>query len=574
MTTEWFYFKGDQRIGPVTLEQLKSLAVSGDIEPADLVWNNGMAAPQPASTLNGTPTENSAPVSPPPLQSAVADHAEAPAMGADLALNAQKQISRAAAAMSTFIATAKSAAQLAAKQTEKTKLTTITLRTVYRPLGKHCYESQEYRADFPDLFGQLDAIQHELATLAAGHTEQPSSQSFGDKAKAMAGNVMQAAQSQKLSMQQSSLFNALGKAVYERHQDESGPSTVTAPIAACLSRVTELDADISRLSSEGNGSWITPKRLAIAGAVAVCLFMMAVVGKLGTTTNGSISTTNDDTLQNVAATVNPSTFAAPDPQTTKGDLLQNVFATDLYAAFKSDPKAAERRYKGKWLAVSGEVGTRDNAPKNYPGTIMMGLIGSSETDAYVACYFAREDESMLQLLNSTPQPPIIGKCVGAAQSEYAKAGQTLIEVQMTDCNILPLSSAQPTLKQPAAPSVNDDMPGGETPTREELISLVYKVATISSLKHTIGNGPSPEEFIELTHEAARQLGADKYNHSRFLLTLQPDRDKTTVVKGVNGRVLRYGPETVIFMQHKRTGRHTFVSCSIDGGEQKMNTSGN
>ncbi|WP_437191361.1 GYF domain-containing protein [Planctomicrobium sp. SH527] len=159
------------------------------------------------------------------------------------------------------------------------------------------------------------------------------------------------------------------------------------------------------------------------GAVAVCVFMAAVAGHLGTTRNGS-------------------------QPTTSGGTLQNVSATDLYAAFQSDSEAADKRFKGKWLAVSGQVGTRDNAPKNYPGTILMGLKGSDATDAFVACYFARENESMLQLLDGIPQPPIIGKCLGIAQSEYVKSGQSLIEVQLRECNILPVALGQPPEKLP------------------------------------------------------------------------------------------------------------------------------
>ena len=305
MAAEWYYSKGDQRIGPVSESDLKSLAESGQLTAEDLVRQEGLADWQPASKISGlfpsTPTTTSTSVPPPLPQSSEAAHAEAPAVGADFALNAKKQMNRAAAAMSTFMSTAKSAAQLAAKQTEKTKLTTITLRSVYRPLGKHCYESQEYRADFPDLFGQLDAIQNELATLVARQTDKPSStQSFGDKTKAMAGNVMQAAQSQKLSMQQSSLFNVLGKAVYERHQEASGPSTVTAPIAACLSRLVAIEADISTLSSEGKGSWITPKRLAIVGTVAACLLVTVAIGKVipgvKTTVAGGSSSTKKSSV--------------------------------------------------------------------------------------------------------------------------------------------------------------------------------------------------------------------------------------------------------------------------------------
>lgn len=158
-------------------------------------------------------------------------------------------------------------------------------------------------------------------------------------------------------------------------------------------------------------------------AVVACVFLVAVAGHLDATKNGSQPTTN-------------------------GDAFQNVSATDLYAAFQSDPEAADKRFKGKWLAVSGQIGTRDNAPKNHRGTILMGLKGSDATDAYVACYFARENESMLQLLDATPQPPIIGKCLGIAQSEYAKDGQSLIEVQLQECNIRSVTSAQLPEKQP------------------------------------------------------------------------------------------------------------------------------
>lgn len=112
----------------------------------------------------------------------------------------------------------------------------------------------------------------------------------------------------------------------------------------------------------------------------------------------------------------------------------------------------------------------------------------------------------------------------------------------------------------------------DTPTRDELIGLVYKTAAIASLKHMLGTGPSPEEFIELTHEAARQLGAANYDHSRFLLTLEPDRDVTKTVGKSEGRVLAYGDETVIFLKSKVTDRYIFLSCTIDG-EDKMNTSG-
>ena len=53
MATDWYYFKGQERIGPIGSQQLKDLAATGNIQPADLVWKEGMAEPQPAAKLKG-----------------------------------------------------------------------------------------------------------------------------------------------------------------------------------------------------------------------------------------------------------------------------------------------------------------------------------------------------------------------------------------------------------------------------------------------------------------------------------------------------------------------------------------
>ena len=270
MANEWYYTKGDQQIGPVSAADLKAAVASGDLTPTSQVWKEGMAEWKPATKIKGLldgapgPTKT-VPGSLPPASepSAIADKAPKPS------------------AMSSLLSTAKSAAQLAAKQAEQTKLTTITLPAQYQPLGKHCYESQQHRAEFTDLFQKLDAVRSQLGTIATSSEGKLTPQSLSDKAKATAGKAMQAAQSQKLSMQQSLLFGALGKAVYEAHGERSGPSNLTGPIAASVARLADLDADISSLSAEGKGSWITPKRLAIAGAVVLCVSVLSAVGNLG-----------------------------------------------------------------------------------------------------------------------------------------------------------------------------------------------------------------------------------------------------------------------------------------------------
>ncbi|HEX8522655.1 MAG TPA: RDD family protein [Tepidisphaeraceae bacterium] len=45
----WYYAKGQERVGPVTLEELRARVARGEVQPMDLVWTDGMADWMPAS---------------------------------------------------------------------------------------------------------------------------------------------------------------------------------------------------------------------------------------------------------------------------------------------------------------------------------------------------------------------------------------------------------------------------------------------------------------------------------------------------------------------------------------------
>jgi hypothetical protein len=51
--TEWYYARGGQQSGPVTLEQLRDLAKGGGLDPKDLVWNSTMKDWTPAGQVAG-----------------------------------------------------------------------------------------------------------------------------------------------------------------------------------------------------------------------------------------------------------------------------------------------------------------------------------------------------------------------------------------------------------------------------------------------------------------------------------------------------------------------------------------
>ncbi|HKB39285.1 MAG TPA: trypsin-like peptidase domain-containing protein, partial [Gemmataceae bacterium] len=65
----WFYMQSGGRAGPVPWGQLQQMAASGQLQPSDLVWTNGMASWLPASAVTGlirppTVAPVAAPVSP------------------------------------------------------------------------------------------------------------------------------------------------------------------------------------------------------------------------------------------------------------------------------------------------------------------------------------------------------------------------------------------------------------------------------------------------------------------------------------------------------------------------------
>jgi hypothetical protein len=58
--------RNGQQTGPFSIEQLKAMAASGQLSPTDLVWKEGMAGWEPASTLTGVFESSSSPSAPAP----------------------------------------------------------------------------------------------------------------------------------------------------------------------------------------------------------------------------------------------------------------------------------------------------------------------------------------------------------------------------------------------------------------------------------------------------------------------------------------------------------------------------
>ncbi|GAB4153133.1 MAG: hypothetical protein Tsb009_29380 [Planctomycetaceae bacterium] len=70
MANEWYYSKGEERLGPVSSEKLKSMADAGELMPDDLIWKEGQEDWKPASQIKGLfsgsrPMAPASPASPP-----------------------------------------------------------------------------------------------------------------------------------------------------------------------------------------------------------------------------------------------------------------------------------------------------------------------------------------------------------------------------------------------------------------------------------------------------------------------------------------------------------------------------
>jgi hypothetical protein len=69
MAQEWYYAKDGTKHGPITVQQLKELAASGELRPSDLVWTQGQDEWKPANAVKGLLPESNK-IEPPPVPKA------------------------------------------------------------------------------------------------------------------------------------------------------------------------------------------------------------------------------------------------------------------------------------------------------------------------------------------------------------------------------------------------------------------------------------------------------------------------------------------------------------------------
>ncbi len=284
----------------------------------------------------------------------------------------QSITSTASSLQSSIVASAKAAGQITARQAEKVKLN-ASLPKLYWKLGKHGLSSDVFRAEFQERYQEIDKLQTELARTAIH--QQAKDTTIMEKAKATAGNALQTAQASKLSVTQATLISRLGRAIYERHRDNSGPEELVTPIREAVLRLETLDKDIGVLSQVGSGSWITPKRMMIAGAF-LFLLVIGSLGKQKATTESNVQTesvaTFNSSQESEASTISSaskeerstSLRETPSNTTTNSASSPNspISWEELDAIYnlkhdRTDLQKEEawKKFKGKQVLWTGEV---------------------------------------------------------------------------------------------------------------------------------------------------------------------------------------------------------------------------
>jgi len=155
-----------------------------------------------------------------------------------------------ATAGASMLATARSSASLAGAAAERTKLTTITLPSVFVELGKYCIEKRSHETAFATIFAAIDKLHNEMNETTEKISKAAVATTFAGKAQELAGKGVQVAFAQKQKMQLQKLQHDLGKAVFEAKGMAGGPKEIVGKIQNIKQRLEELSTTTAASAKE------------------------------------------------------------------------------------------------------------------------------------------------------------------------------------------------------------------------------------------------------------------------------------------------------------------------------------
>jgi len=239
MENQWFYKRDGQRQGPINDSELRMLAEDGGLSTEDLVWKEGLEEWRKASSLKGLfPKSHQS--TPPPIP-LIAGQENASAL-ADATPSQQSSVS--------FGQSAKLAGDLAAKQSEITKINRLTLPAHYARIGSHAYELGIEKTQHRKLFEEIDHLNYTIREFEKAIEEAPQTTTFMDKAKSLAGKTVMTTKSKNAQFRRRRKLLALGKAVFESGNTPDACNADKTAVAKLLSRKNQLDYEIAALKEQ------------------------------------------------------------------------------------------------------------------------------------------------------------------------------------------------------------------------------------------------------------------------------------------------------------------------------------
>lgn len=469
MSSQWYVARNQQKSGPFSSEQLKQFVAAGQLVATDQVWKEGMAAWVPAAKLTGlfpaavAAVGTATPPMPPPATDPVANVA-----GKDTTASTKSSfLERAKAGAADLAATAKAAAQLTAKQAERTKINQGDLPLAYTELGRQVHAAGNFRQEFEAIHQKIDKVLGDVQNIQSRSQSAPAAEGFADKAKAAALAAKDAAQVKGMQLLLRNDYRDLGKAVYEKHGEQSAPPATVQPIKDALARIATLDAEIAQLSDASSGRWLTPKRFAIAAAILLFIGL-AAIGK----------------SQKAGS---PSAEAK-----TAGDEESLVSAGELLVISKNDA-AAKKQFGSKKFDVQGAVvKVEEDRPSGmFAGkkwcVTLGGQLGPNGYRTWVQCFLADDDDA--EKVSPGSQVVIRGKY---------KEGDGMV-VQLVDCEVVD--------DRPTARSGTNYVPSSPSKSKDGYDSAADE--TIRSSRSSGNSNSQTEKNIRAIYDNLREIDAKK-----------------------------------------------------------------
>jgi len=254
--TNYFYFdQTNQKQGPVSAQQLKELAVQGQITPETVVENEEGKSSQ-AGKIKGLTFSNSTPEQPPQ-----------PPKENDIPSEPQQE-----SFLSKVYANAKIAATIVAQQAVIKKLQMTTLPAAFLKLGNAAYSRQIGKDQFTETYQSINLVKERMAARLGAKPTTGETLTLAERTARLAADAKDKVAHEKDVFERNRKLAELGKLFFDSPLVDEHPELAAEinSVRETLSAIDEHQQKCKELESKGH-SGFRKKLIAAACIVAVLI---------------------------------------------------------------------------------------------------------------------------------------------------------------------------------------------------------------------------------------------------------------------------------------------------------------